>query len=673
MKTLYQHSAKGNRRPIRLLSRCLGSLLVSAALLAPAAAPPDDTLPEKALRTLRATRGVHPRIFLTDAKIAALKRAIQGPQAGAWLAVQNRADALAATRPPAYHASASGRFDDPYELWQRDVGSNLPFFALAYRLTGEARYLQAAKDWSLASCGYPHWGVGKAEGSDLGAGHQLFGLALVYDWLYRDLDAGTLQTIRRALQERGAVMYRATSTQSWRDHILQNHLWVNITGLSAAAFAVFDEEGFEATAVPWLARALAKFHRTEQALGPDGANQEGISYWGYAVEYMLKYWNMAGDLLGEHPSSDWWRHTARYRLYLALPRNSWAREQTCVDMGDFSNPPGYGPDYSLRRLAVMNRDGRAQWLAGELDRAGFVTPTASWLNLLWYDPALPEQPPAGLPTLHHFTDMEIVSARTGWSGGDSLLVFRCGPAIGHSATRAFDTGVGSGHAHPDANHFVLFANGEWLLRDDGYMWKMTDQHNTLLVDGKGQVGEGGMWFDGNPQMKLKLQPSVLRAKSAPEFDEIVGDATQAYPATMGLRRYVRHLLFLKPDVLIVADDIQLSAAHKLELRLHPRNKAARNPDGAYLARGSKAVLRIQPLTPAGVAISDGDLPAKNREGKPVSLYGLRFEKETAIWRHAVALSWCGTGNEPIPIQVEQQGDQWLIRAGARCAVLNWKE
>ena len=468
-------------------------------------------------------------------------------------------------------------------------------------------------------------------------------------------------------------MYGASSTMYWRDEVLQNHLWVNITGLSAAGFALFDEEGFESTATSWLGRALGKFQGTEKALGPDGASQEGVSYWGYGVEYLLKYWSMASGLLGEDLSSKWWSQTALYRLYLTLPRRSWSRELTVVDIADTYNPPGYGPDYSLRRLAAMNRDGHAQWLAGELERAGLTTPAASWLNLLWYDPSLAERTPADLSTMHHFSDMEIVSARTGWSGDESLLVFKCGPALGHQAVREFSADVGSGHVHPDANHFVLFGSGEWLIRDDGYAWKMTDQHNTLLIDGKGQIGEGAMWFSGKQQLQLKTQPAILRAVTSAGVDEMTGDATQAYAKATGLKRYLRHVLFLKPDVVIVADEIELAEPHKLELRLHPRNRAAQGADGAYVARSSKSVLRIQSLTPEGVAISEGDLPAKDREGKAVPLYGMRFEKEGSSWRHVTALSWSGAGGEPATVRLERDGGRWTVRAGSRSAVIHWQE
>ncbi len=88
------------------------------------------------------------------------------------------------------------------------MGNTLPLLAMAYVVTGEKPYLEAARKWALASCNYTTWGLGRIDGMDLAAGHQLYGQGLVYDWCNRDLDAEARQTIRRTLIERSSAMYR---------------------------------------------------------------------------------------------------------------------------------------------------------------------------------------------------------------------------------------------------------------------------------------------------------------------------------------------------------------------------------------------------------------------------------------------------------------------------------
>ena len=89
----------------------------------------------------------------------------------------------------------------------------MPTLAIAWVLTGDDKYRKAVSAWAMASCAYPNWGhPEKNPGTDLAAGHQLFGLALVYDWMYRDLDPQVRETIHKALLERGRTMLAGSSS-----------------------------------------------------------------------------------------------------------------------------------------------------------------------------------------------------------------------------------------------------------------------------------------------------------------------------------------------------------------------------------------------------------------------------------------------------------------------------
>lgn len=320
----------------------------------------------------------------------------------------------------------------------------------------------------------------------------------------------------------------------------------------------------------------------------------------------------------------------------------------------------------------MERDPQAQWLAQAADAANVTSSGASWLNLVWYDPAVPATPPGKLPTLHHFDDMDIVSARSDWSGEESLVVFKCGPFIGHKAIREFAYDPGGGHVHPDANHFVLFGAGEWLLRDHGYRAKWTGQHNTLLVDGRGQLGEGHQWFQGTGPLAAKSRPRILKAASTATLDHIIGDATEAYPADLGIECFHRHLLFLKPDVLIVADDIRLKQPKKLELRFHPEQQTARRDGAAFVFEGRSAVLRTEPLTADSVQIQAASLAMEGRHGeKDLTTFTLRLTRTTDRWRNVVAFSWADKGQPVKRVQMESHGDVTTFRAGDHIVTLNW--
>jgi hypothetical protein len=471
--------------------------------------------------------GVHPRIYLDGKIIQELREAVKTTHASIWGEVHSQADGYLKRGAPKYIENDGHSGNE--QLWQRSVGNAMPYLAMAYLVTEERRYLESLREWAIASCGYETWGLERTDGMDLAAGHQLLGLGIAYDWCYDALDEEAKNIIRETLAKRTSAMFEAAAMEKiwWHKSYLQNHLWVNICGMSVAGFALFDEK-LDAKFSPlhWIGLPLQKFQRTMAALGDDGASHEGVGYWGYGVEYMLKFMHLARTLLDVNMYDNyWWRKTAAYRQYMALPRNAWSRQNNIADIADCPRGNWYGPDYLLRCLAKEYKDEHAQWLAQEVDTANVDSPEARWLNLIWFDPTVKMTPPNDLPTLHHFNDMDIVSARSDWSGAESLVIFKCGPYIGHKAVKEFDYDPGGGHVHPDANHFVVFANGEWLIRDDGYRAKWTGQHNTLLIDGKGQLGEGQMWFNGRELLNYKALPRVIKAESNPEIDHITGDAT----------------------------------------------------------------------------------------------------------------------------------------------------
>lgn len=620
---------------------------------------------------LEALRGVHPRLYLAESRFVQLKKAISGSHRALWEKVKAQADLAVETGPPAYTAEEDRSGKE--QLWQRNVGNIMPAIALAWRLTGNRAYLESAQAWATASCGYRTWGLDRLDGLELAAGHQMFGLAIIYDWCYDDLDPKVRNTIRETLIRRTQTMFEAAALEKvwWHDIYLHNHLWVKISAMAAVGIALFGEAD---QAPDWIGLPLTKFRRTVEVLGRDGASNEGVGYWGYGLEYLLKFLDLARTCLGvDLYDTDALKNTAYYRLYMALPEKAWTPKNNIVDIADCPRGNWYGPDYLLRHLATTYRDGHAQRLAQQLDDANVTDGSARWLNLVWFDPTLAPKTPEGLPTLRHFDDIDIVSARTNWSGGESLLVFKCGPYIGHSAIREFSKSPGGSHAHPDAGHFSLFGQGEWLIRDDGYVAKFTAHHNALIIDGKGQLGEGRTWFSGREPLEAKSCPRITHVATAPGTDHIAGNSTEAYPEALGLRNHQRHLLFLKPDVLIVADDVEMARDADLELRFFPEYAPEQSGNGICFATGDLSRLRIQLLTRNGngFAVENVPISGLHNETGDATRPAVRITRRANHWRTAVALSWSAKNGEPVSVTLDDSGDVWTFTAGTRRVALDW--
>jgi hypothetical protein len=575
-------------------------------------------------------RNAHPRIYLTADRLAALKGQLtKEPHATLLKQLQEVADGLVGDGPPAYRAD--DRWSGEEQLYQREVGNAIPNLALTYLLTGDRKYLESARSWMLASAGYPTWGLGDIDGMDLAAGHQLYGLALAYDWLYHDLDGEALATVRACLERRGQRMYERLLNRQvwWHDAYLQNHQWVDMTGLTAAGLALYGEvDGVDG----WILLPLEKARVTMESLGQDGASHEGVPYWTYGVEYLLKFMDLARSLLGEDlfKGTAWFEHTASFRLYSMLPRSHWTRQSDLITFADGPRYDWYGPDYMLRKLAAEYRDGHAQWLADELRGAGLCNNAATFLNLLWEDPSVAPQPPTDLPSFKHFDDLDIVYMRSSWDGDESLMAFKCGPFIGHHALARYSYDPGGGHVHPDAGSFLLFGHGDWLIVDDGYTWKTTAFQNTALVNGIGQEGEGGAWFDGSALCAEKRGAKILRADHGQEYDYAIGDATDAYKSAAGLNRYLRHILYLRPDCWVIVDEFEAASPSIFELYFHADFPFQQQDEHAFDVQGKNGALRLTIVAPDDVAAQSWRQPLIGTSGKPAGeIEALKVSNHTA--------------------------------------------
>ena len=242
--------------------------------------------------------GPAPRLFLDAARAAELQRLIRSSHARAWSEVEAIAAKLATQAPPRYRA------DGGEQLWQRSVGDTIATLSFAWLISREPRYLNAAAQWAAASCGYPTWGLdaksGKSLDYGLAYGHQLLGLAMLYDYAGAKLDPETRNLVRRTLLDRGSTQFRAY--RELKPAYLQNHTWINSTGMLAAAMALSGEEPQTAG---WIELVRAILARTAAMLADDGSSQEGVGYWEYGLIYLLQLVHLARTVGDDHFSRPW--------------------------------------------------------------------------------------------------------------------------------------------------------------------------------------------------------------------------------------------------------------------------------------------------------------------------------------------------------------------------------
>lgn len=523
--------------------------------------------------------GVHPRLYATGAELDALRgRFAAEPWSGFLRRVRAQADAAIRSGVP-----APGPTGDDL----RPVGCGLAHLAAAYRYTGERAYLAAARDHIARMAEHPDWTC------SLQYGHWAHGMGLAYDWLFHELDAPLRQRAAETLRDRTERVFRHWG--EYRDAYATGYAWnhsgVVHGGLVAAACAIHGEiDGVGR----FLRMGLEKLRLMVDALGPDGSSAEGLAYGLYQADFQLKSMVLADRLLGLDFFSEcaFYRRTPLFLLYSMLPRPGWSRQSTFLQLGDTNGCHWHGPDVFLRLIARRYRDGHAQWLADATAAAGVCADSSCFLNVLWHDETVAPQPPDDLPPMRWFDDKGIVMARGGWGDDASVLAFKCGPASGHHAARRYKQNVSGGHMHPDAGHVVLHACGDWLLVDDGYTLKQTAYQNTVLVNGVGQTGEGSTWFEDLEIRRGKAEGRILRAESADGLDWAIADVAPAYEPAARLRRFLRHLIYVRPDVWVLVDELEAEVDSTFELRFHAPAPFLPAEGGAWDMRVKTGALRL---------------------------------------------------------------------------------
>ncbi len=543
--------------------------------------------------------GVHPRYLLNEARITTLKSRIKTTHKKLWEIVEQKADSFNGRQPALGENTQSS---------MRRVGRELPWMALAYVLTENPVHLDNAKKWMMALCECADWDGGES----LGAGECLSAVAIGYDWLYHKLSESERNYIKERLVHHAELMKNGPPQH--HDRWLANHNHVENSGLAAAGFVLYDEVP---QAIDWLRQTGLSFKQTFEIISPDGSSDEGHQYWAYSTESLLCYAVAARDLLGmNYFDNDFMKNAPYFIIFSNLPRME--SGNYVMTYGDSSR--GYdarNPAYILYRLASEFNNGFAQDIACKMTEQGIgADDYKTWCSLIWYDPDVKPVSISELPTFKHFENIGWITTRSGWDEDAVMIGFKCSPFHGHKLQPYYEkmTDLGwefqelaGGHCHPDIDSFQIYAYGKWLAIDPGYERpKYTRTHNTILVNGAGQLGEsagagkGYLYFDRKTVAQAKAKSTIIRADSRADYDYIIGDAGNIYPASTGLKKFYRHLLYIKPDIILVVDELQADRPCRFEWRLHTEQGIDKVSGNYFIAKNQDVVMDTHIVRPEPV-------------------------------------------------------------------------
>jgi Heparinase II/III-like protein len=561
----------------------LASMLLLAACLSAAAEAPVDPFGR--------LRSGHPRLLVTDGDLAlALDAATADPLRAALHARIIEAATADLAAPQLVRELKGPRLLDT----SRAAIQHILTCAMAYRITGDARFLQRARGDLLAVSAFTDWNPSHF----LDVAEMSFAVAVGYDWLYPALSAGDRATIRSALVGKAlAFAPAAYSPDGPRDKRLffatarMNWNQVCNGGLLAAALAVADDE-------PALARLVVEGVRRSLPLAmdayrPDGAYPEGPSYWSYGTSYnvvilALLEGTLGTDFgLGSAPAFD---RTAFYRTVVEGPTG------LAFNYADGGSRIEDSPAYAW--LALRYSDAAAlersrQLLRAEIDGRHYDRLLA--LQVAWFPgrpagSASPAHALEGLPLSVHFRGgADIALFRGAWNDPHALFL---GFKAGNNATN---------HSHLDLGSFVLESDGvRWAVDlgpDDydlpGYFgdrrwsyFRLTNRsHNTVTP--------------GDALQDPRAIAPIITFSDSPARPFAVADLTAAYPGAA--QRILRGVALMDRGRVLVQDEFSaLRPGIPVHWAMMTGARIAVSPDGrtAVLSQTGRR-LRAEVLAPAG--------------------------------------------------------------------------
>jgi hypothetical protein len=566
--------------------------------------------------------GVHPRVFMTEERLEELRQRARTTHRELWQraltgirahTVEPRAlESLRAlaVAPPASPAQERRA--------QNEVGIGIAEAAFAYKIEGDRKYLSAARRYMDAAVSYPVWGYTYNKPDvDLAAGHLLYGLGWGYDLLYHDLTEAERARYRAKLVRQANLMYAHFRPKPGKTYAYsQNHTSIPVAGLGIAAYALYDEVP---EARQWAALARAIFDRVLATYTPDGYFYEGFEYWIFSTPWLIHWLDAHAHATGE----DLYGHPGLKRMHLYVAHSMLPDGGYVFDFGDAwegpetrakrgkeyarSHPGGrFHTNYNLLyRTAARFGSREAQGVAQWLESLGHLNAEDFW-SLAWYDAALEAKPIAQQRRWHHFRDHDVVYWRSHWSAKATAFAFKCGPPEGHHARKLLekfpDWRLSTGHAHPDANSFIVYAKGAYLSGDSGYAGQpLTVHHNTVLVGGRGQgrEGKGHDVWRGMDYARLD-RVRILEAELEENSARIRGEASGAYLPELGLRRFERTFAYEAGGGFTLTDELEAEEPRVFASILHGDGRIVPDGRSRYVIDAGAAQLAVVVEAPGEV-------------------------------------------------------------------------
>lgn len=590
---------------------------------------PELLMPDVAALKARLA-GVRPRLFLAGGRLKKLQEAVARGAVPAWERLKEAADAaLKENSYPDPGPYAKDR--NPSEEWLRTftpgkVGSaHLARTALAYKITGESKYLEGARRWMMTLASWDPKGITSHHGNDEASMPMLERMALAWDWMGQQLTAEERAKVIAVMVERGNQVLKVLQEQDFLSYpTISNHSGRVIAFLGDAGLAFL---GDIPDAGKWLDYVLRCYLTSYPGWGGDeGGWSQGMSYWSF---YVYGHVNFL-QALREVTETDvyrrpFYRNTGYLPVYFQPPYSP----RGAFGDGGY-HPPGEVGGLLTDALAEVCGDPVLKWQAEQTLTVGEKN-TTRWREWFTEDvfatlrshtpSAVQPRPPTDLDGARYLPDIGWIAMHSalGDANNDVWVLFKANRLGSYS------------HSHADQNTFQLNAYGRALAIDSGYypsygtphdnLWtRQTKAHNGILVNGRGQPP---FTWDASGQIESYERHGVVtlvRGQAASAYNlPQPGSVARLWQKVLKIplpsmdpkvETFERTLAFVASKsgpVLVVHDYLKTSAPTTFEWLLHALNRMETDSrTGSILVQDGAARLAVRLAATAPYRFAQSD-------------------------------------------------------------------
>ena len=524
-------------------------------------------------------RIAHPRMFADADKLSELRQLIQtDDNVKKWYqGVKNRAEVGFTTQPPIWTFDADGSM----LARVRQVMDKIEQWVMVYQMETDPnikkKYLDRTwKEIEYISTEWPDWDYMHF----LDPSEMARCVAFAYDWMYDGWTEAQRKAIRDVIKKNALMpayeSYKGYGNVTWVK--LENNWSLVCHGsMIIAALATFDDDpDFNAQIIEWATRS---WENVMYQFAPEGAWEEGVTYWNFGIRYFIPTLDVMNWFLG----TDY----GYFDNVEGMPRTGYYPPYMTGPVGQFNyHDAGEGFEkteahfWMAKRLNDPDLGGyrMTQILQGNSD--------TSIYDMLWYDPEYCNMD-VDLPRDALF-DARVTTAtfRNNWTDRGALF-----GGI-HGAYNNVN------HGHIDVGTFVIDALGvRWAsdLGSDsyalpGYMSnpniyrRRAEGHNTVVVDLPGRK-DGDRYYDQEPGATGVVESYVSKDKGG----FVIMDISQTNKKMESAKRG----MFMLPgrEQILVQDEIHLKSPGDVYWFMHTRTDVKLSADGrsAVLTFGGKTM------------------------------------------------------------------------------------